>query len=114
MARFVAAICGVLWAAQTMALDRPAVLLAAKVEYLKAIDAEVARLQSAGNDDRAVELRTHRGEWLLGDITAEEFREFEKESLGPEHLQSIDAYIAAHAECRRVLEAAYQTVIDDA
>lgn len=125
MARMFAAILAVLWAGQALALDRPAVVLAAKVEYLqqaaaaraeylKALDAEITGLESAGNADRAGELRTHRGEWLLGDITAEDFRAFEKDALGPEHLQSIDAYIAAYAGCRTTLEAAYQSVIDDA
>ncbi|MBL8848046.1 MAG: hypothetical protein JNG89_00090 [Planctomycetaceae bacterium] len=125
MARKFAAVLAVFWASCALALDRPAVLLAAKVDYLKqaaaarteyltALDAEIARLESDGNPDRAAELRTHRGEWLLGDITAEDFRQFEKDALGPEHLQSIDAYIAAYAGCRSTLEAAFQTVIDDA
>jgi hypothetical protein len=87
---------------------------AASAEYLKAIDAEVARLESAGDDEAALELKTHRGAWLLGDITAEEYREFEADGLSPEQIAAVEAYIAGHAVCRQTLEAGYQQVIDAA
>lgn len=123
MARFLAILCGVLWIGTALGADRPAVLLAAKDEYLKqseaardvylqAIDAQVKAL--AGDPDAALRLRTHRGAWLLGDISAAEFRAFESSGSTPEHLAAVDACINAEAECRKTLAAAYQQIIDEA
>ena len=110
---------------QALAVDRPAVLLEAKIEYvkqtaaaraayLKSIDAEVARLEAGGQQEEADALKYHRGAWLLGDISAEEYREFEAEASTTEHLEALEKYIDTHGECRATLKAAYESVIKEA
>jgi hypothetical protein len=74
----------------------------------------VARLESSGDADAAQRLRDHRGAWLLGDITAEEYREYEAVEDASVHRQAVDVYIAAHAECRETLQAAYDAIIKEA
>src|SRR5262245_43419431 len=104
MARYLALLCGVLWMVPAFGLDRPAALLSAKSTYLKqteearnvylqAIDGQIKAL--AGDPDAALRLRTHRGAWLLGDISAEEYRAYESGGATPEQLAAVDAYIKA-------------------
>ena len=125
MKRAVVLLLCVLGTAQALAVDRPAVLLEAKIAYLKqaaearkaylnAIDDEVTRLEAAGDREAARNLKGHRGAWLLGDVTAEEYREFESEGAAPGHLQAVDAYISAHTECRATLKSAYDAIIKEA
>jgi len=123
MARFLALVCSALWLGSALGADRSAVLLAAKDEYLKqsaaartaylqALDAQIKAL--AGDPNAALQLRMHRGAWLLGDISAAEYRAYEASGGTPDQLAAVDAYINAEGECHKTLAAGYQKVIDEA
>jgi hypothetical protein len=125
MARLLAVLCVVLALSPAVAADRAETLLTAKIEYLKqleaarntylqAVEKEAERLQSAGDTDLALQLRTHHGALLLGDITAEEYRKYETEGVAPEHLTTVDAFINACAESHQTLAGVYQQIIDAA
>lgn len=125
MVRVSAVLCCVLWLTSVMAADRAAILLNAKTEFLKqsasartaylqAVDAHTQALDAAGDRAGALRMRTHRGTWLLGDITAEEYRAFEADSIPPDHLPAVDACIETQGACRQALADAYQQIIDEA
>lgn len=125
MARWLTALCVLLGLSPALGADRAETLLNAKVEYLKqaeaarttylqAVDKEADRLEAAGDSDRALALRIHHGALLLGDISAEEYREFETEGFAPEHLAVIDAYIQSCIGCRETLSGVYTQIADAA
>jgi hypothetical protein len=117
-------LCGVLCCGSAPAADRAAILLAAKTDflkqstearssYLRAIDQQIKALETAGDAEQAKHLRAHRGSWMLGDISAEEYRELEAEFIPQAHLSAVEAYVTAETQCRKTLATAYRKVIDE-
>jgi len=125
MARWLAALCVLLGMSPAFGVDRAETLVAAKVEYLKQLEAarntylqavrqEADRVAAAGNEDQAAALRHHYGALLLGDISAEEYRQLETDGLAPEHVAVIDVYLGSCAEHRKNLCGVYQQIADAA
>lgn len=83
-----------------------------RAAYLETLASEVENYVGAGDLDAVVVLRQHRGEFLLGLTSVEEFGHEESEHVTTELKEALDAYVASVAENRTAVEAAYSSAIE--